>query len=200
MRQYAFVALVALLAAVTACSGGKTGSPAPYGTGDPQVAAANPYGGPTNPFLTDGNAVLRALDTIGQRYPTPLRLTSISAQAAVGLTLDVQKPADKGHVERYIVSPGGKIMGPIPVKLVVNGGLATRKDVDELLFDPKTISFTHLDAAARDAIARAKLGDARVYQWGLGGAKRNIYMVVESLSDHRIALLDWQFHFVGEMH
>jgi len=199
MRLHAVVTLVALLAAMTACTGGKAGSPAPYGTGDPELAAANPYGGPSDPFLTDGNAVLRALDTIGQRYSTPLRLTSISAHANGGLILDVQKPADKGHVERYIVSPDGKVLGPIPVKLVVNGGLATRRDIDVLLFDPKTIAFTRLDAAARDAIAHAKLGDARVYQWGLGGAKKKIYMIVESLTDHRIILLDRQLNIVGQM-
>lgn len=198
MRPYAFAALVALLAIAAACSGGKAGSPAPYGTGNPQLAAANPYGGPSDPFLTDGNAVLQALDTIGRRYRAPLRLTSISAHAAGGLILDVQKPVDKGHVERYIVSPDGKVLGPIPVKLVVNGGLATRHDIDILLFDPKTIAFTRLEAAARDAIARAKLGDARLYQWGLGGGKKKIYMIVQSLTDHRVMLLDRQLHIVGE--
>ncbi len=70
--------VIAVALALSACSGssGKGGS---YGAGDPSLAAANPGGGPIDPFLSNGQAVLQALDAIAAHSGKPLRVTSIGA-------------------------------------------------------------------------------------------------------------------------
>ena len=192
----AFAAFV--VAGSVACSGSKQAqTTAPSGTGDPALAAMNPYGGPVDVFLTDGGAVQRALHTVAAHYHEPLRLTSISAHANGALIVDVQLQSNRGKVVRYIISQDGKSLGPIPVKLLIMGVPATPKDVAVLAFDPNTIAFARLNAAARDALARSKLKDGRVNQWGLGGAKKHVYVIVEATGGaHKILLLDHHLQFV----
>jgi hypothetical protein len=198
MRIHVVAAAAAfVVAGLAACSGSKQAEPTPYGTGDPKLAAMNPYGGPVDVFLTDGAAVQRALHTVAAHYHEPLRLTSISAHASGALIVDVQLQTNRGKVVRYIISQDGKTLGPIPVKLLIMGVPATLKDVAILAFDPNTIAFARLNAAARDAIARSKLKGGHVSQWGLGGAKKHVYVIVEATGGaHRILLLDHQLHFV----
>ena len=197
MRVYSLAAGALVLAgALAACSGSKQNqNPAPYGTGDPTLAQANPNGGPLDPFLTDGDAVRRALATLAPHY-APLRLTSISAQSSSGLILDVVDPARRDKVVRYILFPGGKTFGPIPVKLVVAGAVATPADIARLEFDPNTIAFGRLASAVRDAIAHSKLSDGRVSQWGLGGAKKHVYIIIDAMPERRAVLYDRQLRFV----
>lgn len=198
MRKLVVAAVAAfVVAGSAACSSSKQAQTAPYGTGDPALAAMNPYGGPVDVFLTDGGAVQRALHTVAAHYRQPLRLTSISAHASGALIVDVQLQTNHGKVVRYIVSQDGKTLGPIPVKLLIMGVPATPKDVAILAFDPNTIAFARLNTAARDAIARSKLKDGRVSQWGLGGAKKHVYVIVEATGGaHKILLLDHQLRFV----
>lgn len=60
------VTLLAFAFALAACSGSSTGRNS-HGSGDPSLAAPNLGGGPIDPFLTDGQAVLRAFDAIAAR-------------------------------------------------------------------------------------------------------------------------------------
>lgn len=200
MRVHSLAAAAAILvAALGACSGSKQSqNAAPYGTGDPMLAQVNPYGGPLDPFLTDGNAVRKALSRLAARY-APLRLTSISAVAGHGLTIDVVEPIRSDKVVRYMIFPTGKTLGPIPVKLVVGGGVATPADISTLAFDPNTIAFERLKPAVRDAIARSKLQDGRISQWGLGGAKKHVYMIIDAIPLRRAVLYDHQLRFVRVM-
>jgi hypothetical protein len=199
MRVHSIAAgAVVLVAALAACSGSKQNqnqNPAPYGTGDPTLTAINVNGGPINPFLTDGNAVRRAIATVAPHY-APLRLTSISAVSGAGLVLDVVEPIRRDKVVRYMFSPNGKTLGPIRVKLVVAGAVATPADIAALAFDPNTIAFERLAPAVRDAIARSKLQDGRISQWGLGGAKKHIYMVIDAVPLRRFVLYDHHLRFV----
>lgn len=195
MRVHTLTATAALLvAALAACSGSKQ-NPAPYGTGDPNLAAINPYGGPIDPFLTNGDAVRKALATLPARY-SPVRLTSISAQNGGGLIADVVEPVRADKVVRYIFQSSGKTLGPIPVKLVIAGAVATRADIAGLAFDPNTIAFSRLADGVRDAIARSKLQNGRISQWGLGGAKKHVYMIIDAVPLRRALLYDHQFRFV----
>jgi hypothetical protein len=198
MRIHVVAAAAAfVVAGLAACSGSKQAQTAPYGTGDPALAAMNPFGGPIDPFLTDGDSVQRALHTVAAHYHEPLRLTSISAHSNGALIVDVQLETNRGKVVRYIIAQDGKTLGPIPVKLLVMGTPATPKDVALLVFDPNTIAFARLNAAARDAIKRSKLPDGRVSQWGLGGAKKHVYVIVEATGGkRRIILLDHGLGFV----
>ncbi len=93
LRRYASAAAcaVAIALLLAACSG-STGRGSSYGSGDPNLAAANPGRGPTDPFLTNGDAVLSALDAVTARSGRPLRVTSISADQMNGLMVDVQEP------------------------------------------------------------------------------------------------------------
>ena len=196
MRILRFAASAAAIVAVlAACSGSKSGDATSFGTGDPKLAATS-TDGTVSPFLTDGAAVQRALGILQTRYGGTLRLTSISAHAMGGLIVDVQPPKDPGHIERYLIPGTGKMVGPIPVKLVIDGAPATMSGIKLLVFDPSTIPFARLTTAAREAILRAKLAGGRVVQWGLGGAHKKIYIIVVTQSEHRIALFDQQLHFV----
>ncbi|MGC1380352.1 MAG: hypothetical protein WA814_04940 [Candidatus Baltobacteraceae bacterium] len=182
MVRLAKTALPLLLAcgvALAACSGSSGSSR--YGAGDPELAAANPGGGPIDPFLTDGPAVLSALDAIAQRSGRPLRVTSMNADTTNGLSVDVQEPSKHVNVDRYVVAPDGSIAGPSPVKLMsLGGGPISAKDVDARAFDPRAIAFGRLTRTARDAIARSQFADARVSQWELDGIgsddRRFIYL------------------------
>jgi hypothetical protein len=162
-----------------ACSGSSRGPS--YGSGDPSLAAPNPAGGPIDPFLTDGRAVLRALDAVASRSGTPLRVTEISADGVNGLTLDVQEPKNHVNVDRYVVAADGSISGPTPVKLMsLDGGPITAASVDRRAFDPKAIAFAALTQTDREAIRRSNYPDARVTQWEIGGLgpddRRYIYL------------------------
>ena len=192
--SYPLVLATILAIGAIACSGSKSGQP--YGAGDPALAAANPAGGPIDPFLTNGDAVVQALHDVTSRYPAPLRLTSISAHISEGLIFDVVLPTDRAHVVRYIVAPTGKTLGPIAVNLLIGGRPATASDIAILAFDPATLAFARLTSAIRDAIAQSKLPDARVIQWGLGGANKHVYVIVNAPSGRRVALFDHQLRFV----
>lgn len=167
----------------------------PYGTGNPNLAQPNPGGGPVDPFLTDGNAVLQAIHDVQSHYTQPIRVTSISAHAE-GLILDVVLPTDRARVVRYIIPPNGKIIGPIPVKLVVNGRVANASDVASLAFDPTTLPFARLEPALRDAVAHSKIDDARIFQWGLGGANKDVYVIVDGPVVRRVAFFNHQLRFL----
>jgi len=165
---------------VAACSGSSHGSSS-YGSGDPSLAAPNPAGGPIDPFLTDGRAVLRALDAVASRSGTPLRITTIGADGVNGLTLDVQEPQRHVNVDRYVVATDGSISGPTPVKLMsLNGGPITAASVDQRAFDPKAVAFAALTQTDREAIRRSNYPDARVTQWEIDGLgpddRRYIYL------------------------
>jgi hypothetical protein len=148
------VCVIAAALALSACSGasGKGGS---YGSGDPTLAAANPGGGPIDPFLSNGQAVLQALDAIAAHSGKPLRVTSISADQVNGLMVDVQEPAKHVNVDRYTIAPDGTLSGPTPVKLMsMSGGPITAADVDRRAFDPHVIAFARLTPTIRQAIAK----------------------------------------------
>src|SRR5579871_2721723 len=98
-----FFATLLIAFGLAACSGSSRGGSS-YGSGDPSLAAPNPAGGPIDPFLTDGQAVLRALDAVASRSGTPLRVTEIGADGVNGLTLDVQEPKNHVNVDRYVVA------------------------------------------------------------------------------------------------
>jgi hypothetical protein len=162
-------AAVCAVGTLSACSGSSSGHGA-YGSGDPNLAAANPGGGPIDPFLSDGAAVLRALDAVAARSGRPLRVTSISADQTNGLLVDVQEPAKHVNVDHYVVAPDGTLSGPTPVKLMsLSGGPIRTADVDARAFDPKAIAFDRLTPAIREAIAKSNYPDARVIEWEFGG-------------------------------
>lgn len=178
-----------------ACSGSRGA----YGTGDPNLAAASPGGGPIDPFLTDGRAVIQALDAIALHSGRPMRITTISADRTNGLTVDVQEPAHRMNVDRYVVAPNGALSGPIPVRLMsLDGGPITAAEVDERAFDPKAVAFTNLTATARSSIAKSGYPDARVAEWeidGIGpGDRRFIYL--ESARARPSAEIDPQLKIV----
>lgn len=171
----------AAAAVLSACSGSSSSGDAGYGAGDPTLAATNPGGGPIDPFLTNGRAVLQALDAIARRSGEPLRVTSISADRITGLTADVQEPAHRINVDRYVVAPDGTLSGPVPVKLMsLDGGPITAQSVDARAFDPHAIAFAKLAQTARQAIAKSGYADARVTEWDFNGIgpddRRFIYL------------------------
>ncbi len=171
---------VALTLAFAGCSGSSGGGSA-YGEGDASLAAPNLGGGPIDPFLANGQAVLSALDAIAQKSGTPMRVTSMNADRTNGLTVDVQQPANHVNVDEYVVAPDGKLSGPIPVKLsAMHGGPVTAADVDAQAFDPKKIAFARLAQTAKEAIVKSKFSDARVSEWEINGlgpdARKYIYL------------------------
>ena len=171
---------VALTLAFAGCSGSSGGGSA-YGEGDASLAAPNLGGGPIDPFLANGQAVLSALDAIAQKSGTPMRVTSMNADRTNGLTVDVQQPANHVNVDEYVVAPDGKLSGPIPVKLsAMHGGPVTAADVDAQAFDPKKIAFDRLAQTAKEAIVKSKFSDARVSEWEINGlgpdARKYIYL------------------------
>src|SRR5580704_8119463 len=72
VTKFMNAAACAVALVLTACSG-SSGHGGSYGSGDPNLAAANPGGGPIDPFLSDGSAVTRALDAIAAHSGKPLR-------------------------------------------------------------------------------------------------------------------------------
>ncbi len=196
MRTVAFAALC--LAGLTACS---AASPrGTYGAGDSSLAAANPGGGTIDPFLTNGEAVLQALDTIAGRAGGPLRVTSISADRTNGLMVNVQQPANHMNVDRYVVTADGALNGPTPVKLMsLDGGPITAAKVDARAFNPKAIAFANLTRTAREAIAKSGYPDARVTEWDIEGIapddRRFIYL--ESARARPSAEVNAQLKIVG---
>lgn len=171
----AYVTVVTL----SACSGSSPS--AGYGGGDPSLAAPNPGGGPIDPFLTDGTAVLRALDAVAQRSGRPMRVISLTADSITGFTVEVQEPSHHANVDQYIVAPDGSLTGPAPLALhSMDGGPITPEVVDARAFDPKAIAFEHLTRAAREAIQKSGYPDARVAEWDIDGVgaddKRIMYL------------------------
>jgi hypothetical protein len=173
-----YVAAIAVALALAGCSGSGNSS---YPAGDPNLAAPNLGGGPIDPFLANGEAVLTALDAIAAKAGSPLRVTSMNADRTNGLTVDVQQPANHVNVDEYVVAPDGKLNGPIPVKLsAMHGGPVTAADVDAQAFDPKKVAFARLAATAKEAIVKSKFSDARVSEWEIDGlspdARKYIYL------------------------
>ncbi|MGA8534129.1 MAG: hypothetical protein WB615_08485 [Candidatus Tumulicola sp.] len=199
MKRFMYhTAALAVAVALVACSGSKGRSGPAYGTGDPSLAAPNSNGS-VNPFLTDGQAVVRALDAIEARTGKPLRVTLISANAMGGLTIDVQERASHGKLDRYQVAPNGTILGPVPEKLVTaRGTVATAADIERQAFDPRALAFAHLAQTERDAIAKANDRGARVAEWDVGGIRpgdrRLIY--IQTARGNLFAVIDPQFHIV----
>ena len=192
------ICVITAALALSACSGssGKGGS---YGTGDPGLAAANPGGGPIDPFLSNGQAVLQALDAIAAHSGKPLRVTSISADQTNGLMVDVQEPAKHINVDRYTIAPDGTLSGPIPVKLMsIGSGPITAADVDRRAFDPHAIAFARLTPTIRQAIAKSGYPDARVINWEFGGigADDRKYIYFESARARPVAVVTPQFTIV----
>ncbi len=183
---------VVLVLGLAACSGSGPGGKSGYGTGDPQLAAAAPGGGAIDPFLSDGQAVLKALDAIAEKSGKPLRITSITADRMTGLSVDVQEPKNHVNVDQYVISPDGTLTGPTPVKLMsMNSGPITAAEVNQQAFDPKLIAFARLSQTAREAIAKSNFPDARVTEWefgGLGPDDRK-YMYLEAARGRPAALL-----------
>jgi hypothetical protein len=183
------IAVSALACALAACAHGSSGGGS-FGSGDPSLAAPNPGGGPIDPFLTDGTAVLHALDAIASRSGKPLRVTEIGADSLNGLSVDVQQPARHINVDHYVVAPDGSLSGPAPVKLMsLDGGPITASVVDRRAFDPTRIAFARLTQTARDAIAKSNYPDARVSQWefdGLGPDDRK-YIYLEAARARPVA-------------
>jgi hypothetical protein len=161
--------LLAFAFALAACSGSSTGRNS-YGSGDPNLAAPNLGGGPIDPFLTDGQAVLRAFDAIAAHSGRPMRVISLSADRVNGLMVDVQEPKNHINVDHYLVAPDGTLSGPTPVKMMsMDSGPITAEKIDQEAFDPKAIAFARLTQTARDAIALSKYHDARVTEWEFSG-------------------------------
>ncbi|HEX3670156.1 MAG TPA: hypothetical protein VHT92_00480 [Candidatus Cybelea sp.] len=188
------ILIAAIVCALAACSGG-AGARGSYGPGDPNLAAANPGGGPIDPFLTNGQAVLKALDAIAAQSGRPLRITSISADRVNGLMVDVQEPAHRINVDHYMVAPDGALSGPMPVKLMsLNGGPITAASVNERAFDPHAIAFARLTQTSREAIAKSNYSDARVTEWefeGIGPDDRK-FIYLESARARPVAVVNPQ--------
>ena len=188
------ILLVALSLVLAACSG-SSGGRGVYGSGDPNLAAANPGGGPIDPFLTNGQAVLLALDAIAARSGTPLRVTSINADQMNGLSVNVQEPTHHINVDRYVVAPDGTLTGPAPVKLMsIGGGPITAASVDARAFNAKAIAFARLTQTAREAIAKSNYPDARVIEWEFGGIGPDDrqYIYLESARSRPVAVVNSQ--------
>ena len=183
--------MVSLALLVAACSGKAGGGS--YGSGDPALAAANPGGGPIDPFLTDGQAVLHALDAIAERSGKPLRVTSLNADRMNGLSVEVQEPKNHVNVDRFVVAPDGTMSGPTPVRLMsLNGGAISARDVDAQAFDPQKIGFARLTQTARAAIAKSGFSDARVSEWEIAGIGRDDkrYIYLEAARGRPVAIVN----------
>jgi hypothetical protein len=188
-RVASALAIALLLVACSSSSGGNSS----YGAGDPKLAMSNPGGGPIDPFLTDGRAVLRALDAIAARSGKPLRVTTMNADRLNGLLVDVQEPKNHVNVDHYVVAPDGTLTGPTPVKVMsMDGGPITAAKVDRQAFDPKAIGFARLTQTAREAIAKSNSPDTRVSQWeidGTGSDDRR-YVYLESARGRPVAVVN----------
>ena len=143
-------------------------------------------------FLTDGPAVIRALDAIAAKSGNPMRVTTISADGENGLSVDVQEPKNHVNVDRYVVASSGAITGPTPVKLMsLDGGPITAASVDAQTFDPKAVGFTRLSATVKEAIAKSHYSDAHVNQWEIGGVGPNDrrYLYLDASRGRPVAIL-----------
>lgn len=187
------VAALGLASCSALSSGGSGGGDSSYGAGDPALDAPNLAGGPIDPFLTDGQAVLHALDAIAAKSGTPLRVTSMDTDATNGLTVEVQEPKNHVNVDQYVVAPDGTLTGPIPVKLTsLDSGPVTAAAVDQEAFDPKTIGFARLARTAREAIAKSGFSDARVKEWELkkaGPGDYRWYLYLDAARGRPVAVL-----------
>jgi hypothetical protein len=170
----------AVQAALAAVPGNGTPQGAsPYGAADPRLTAPNPTGGPANPFLANGNAIVKALNAIAARSGRPLRLMNLEADTVNGLSAEVVEPRNHLHVDEYKIAIDGTMTGPFPVRLDGSDGKApTVAGVDYNSLDPRMYHFAGLANAVRQAIAKSKASDARAsswqidrawgeYQWGL---------------------------------
>jgi hypothetical protein len=198
-RNVAVCVALATIFSLAGCSGGSAGHNN-YGQGDPKLAAAAPGGGAIDPFLTDGQAVIRALGDIAQRSGKPLRVTSISADGVNGLMVDVQEPKHPINVDHYVVGIDGTLTGPTPVKMMsMDGGPITAEKVTARAFDPNAIAFVRLSKTAQAAIAKSGYPDARVTQWeidGIGHDDRH-FMYLESPRARPSANIDSQLNIIG---
>lgn len=143
-------------------------------------------------YLTDGQAVLHALDAIAAKSGTPMRITTISADGVSGLSVDVQEPKDHINVDRYVVASNGNITGPTPVKLMsLDGGPVTAASVDQQVFDPKAVGFARLSTTVKEAIAKSHYSDAHVNQWEISGIGRDDrrFLYLESSRARPVAIL-----------
>jgi hypothetical protein len=191
--------LATFLALASCSSASSSGGGASYGTGDPALAAANPGGGAIDPFLSDGEAVLHALDAIAAQSGQPFRVISLNADRLNGLTVHVQEPAHHVNVDQYVVAPDGKMTGPTPVKMIAMGaGPVTARDVDLQAFDPSKIGLSRLTATARAAIAKSHFSDARVTEWEFDGVTPDDrrFMYLEAARGRPNASLDSGFRIV----
>ncbi len=188
--------LMACLALAACSSASSSGGAASYGTGDPSLAAANPGGGAIDPFLSDGEAVLHALDAVAAKSGKPFRIISLDAHRMNGLTVHVQEPAQHANVDQYVIAPDGTMTGPTPVKMIAMGsGPVTARDVDLEAFDPSKIGLAHLTATARAAIAKSHFSDARVTEWEFDGVTPDArrFMYLEAARGRPNATLDANF-------
>jgi hypothetical protein len=179
LRRIAAAGVVAF--ALSACSGGSVGGGSSYGTGDPNLTAPNVAGGPINPFLADGQAVLKALDTIEAHSGKPLRVTSMQADTTNGMMVNVQEPKNHVNVDEYKIAPDGTLTGPTPVRMMsMDGGAITAAAVDRQAFDPRAIAWARLSQTVKEAIAKSNYSDARAANWEFDGLtpddKRYIYL------------------------
>jgi hypothetical protein len=184
--------LATLAVALAGCSGSSKGGDSGYGTGDPKLAAPAPGGSAIDPFLSDGHAVLRALDAIAAKSGNPLRITSIDADRINGLTVQVQEPKNHVNVDQYVIAPDGTMSGPTPVKLAsLNGGPVTAALVTEQAFDPHLIPWARLAQTAHEAIEKSNFPDARVSEWEFGGIGPDSrkYMYLEAARGRPAAIL-----------
>lgn len=182
MMRLIFAAVFGLM--VTACSATTLGGASSFGEADASLTAPNPGPGPLNPFLANGDAVVKALDAIAQKTGAPLRVTSMEADTMNGLTVNVQEPKNHINVDRYVVEPDGTIKGPEPVKLMsLGGGPITAKTVDDQTFDPKAIAFPKLARMIKTGIEKSNYPDARAANWEIGGIgpddRRYVYLQSE---------------------
>jgi hypothetical protein len=199
MRTIALAAICAFGLGLPACSGSSASHGGSYGQGDPSLAAANP-GGTIDPFLTDGQAVIRALGAIAEKSGRPMRVTTIGADGVNGLMVDVQEPAHHLNVDHYVVAPDGTLTGPTPVKMMsMDGGPVTAAKIDAQAFDPNAIAFVRLTQTAREAIAKSGYADARVTQWEINGIGKDDrhFMYLESARSRPSANIDAHLNIIG---
>ena len=200
MRTRIQTGAAVLALVLTACSGSSSNGGSPYGAGDPHLAAPAPGRGDIDPFLSNGNAVLRALDAIAARSGRPMRVRRISADQVNGLSVSVQEPKRHVNLDQYVVAPDGTLSGPTPVKLIslYGHGPVTAADVDRSVFDPKAIAFARLERTVREAIARSHFPDARISQWEIRGTDRSDgrYLYFEAARGRPIAEVDTRLRIV----
>jgi hypothetical protein len=200
VKRSLVLAMLAMLATLAACSSTSIGSSgSSYGRGDPTLAAANPMvGGAIDPFLSDGHAVLEALDAIESRVGKPLRITRLEADQIHGLTVDVQVPAHRDEVDQYVVAVDGTLTGPAPVKIdTMSGKPVTAADVNAETFDRHAVGIAHLESTIRQAIAKSHAADARVVDWEYaGGESGRKYAYLDSARTRPIAVLGNHFELL----